>query len=115
MYSTVQLNILVTPKVKGKYVLVHAKKANVGSSWIHSSEGGECSTARPGHFIPKGKLPTPIEPDAELVPASVRTFWAKKNRFPRQESNYSPLIVQKAAMTPQNIPYKIYYATNKFI
>jgi len=75
VYFTVQLRIyilVINTKGKGKDVLVHARKANVESNSIHSYRQHQTElsvqTARPGHFIHRGKLPTQIELDAELAP-----------------------------------------------
>jgi hypothetical protein len=40
--------------------------------------GAECLTSCADHFIPGGKLQTPIELDAKLAPEPVRAFWTTK-------------------------------------
>jgi len=101
--------LVINRKVKGKDVLVHARKAKVKSISIHSYHQHKkelsVQTARPGHFIHRGKLRTPIELDAGLASETLSGRLGQKIiPFPCRESNYDPLIVQRASKTCKNIP-----------
>lgn len=115
IYFTVQLYTLVIPtKVKCKDVLVHAGRLR----W------------RAVAFTPKSELSVqmhaPVTSFTEPNEVRHQSKWMlswhqsrsghfrqQNNSFPCQESNYNPLIVQKAAMNPKNVPYNIHYVTNK--